>query len=108
MIISVFCLLVAHVVEIWLFAGGYFAAVNWFDVGELTGEFSGAIREYAYSSAITYTTVGYGDVAPIGPVRHIAMIEGLTGLLMVAWSAAFTAFYLQRKWEREETENGQD
>ena len=100
-VIAVFCLLVAHVVEIWLFAGGHYAAINWFALGELKGEFSGAIREYVYYSAITYTSVGYGDITPAGEVRIIAGLEGLTGLLMVAWSAAFTAFFLQRRWEDE-------
>ena len=100
-VIAVFCLLVAHVAEIWLFAGGHYAAVEWFSLGELKGEFSGAIREYVYFSVITYTTVGYGDITPTGEVRIIAGLESLTGLIMIAWSAAFTAFFLQRQWEKE-------
>ena len=97
-VLAMLILFLANVVEIWLFAGGYYAAVEWFSLGELKGEFSGAIRDYAYFSVITYTTVGYGDITPIGEVRVIAGLESLTGLMMIAWSAAFTVFRLERRW----------
>ena len=106
-VLAMLILFLAHVVEVWLFAGGYYAAVEWFSLGELKGEFSGAIREYVYFSVITYTTVGYGDITPTGEVRIIAGLESLTGLMMIAWSAAFTVFRLERRWAKE-TENGQD
>ena len=103
-IIALYFLLMAHVVEIWLFAGGHYAAVEWLALGEFEGAFSSSIRDYSYFSAITYSSVGYGDIVPTGEVRTIAAVEGLLGLLLVAWSAAFTVFYLQRYWAGEETE----
>ncbi|MGD9975512.1 MAG: potassium channel family protein [Desulfatirhabdiaceae bacterium] len=42
-----------------------------------------------YFSAVTYTTVGYGDVVPPMSWRLLAAVEGLTGILMCGWSAAF-------------------
>ena len=106
-VLAVLILFLAHVAEIWLFAGGHYMAVEWFSLGQLKGEFSGAIRDYAYFSAITYTTVGYGDIYPIGEVRIIAGLESLTGLMMIAWSAAFTVFNLERWWTKD-TENNPD
>ena len=48
---------------------------------------SGAINDRSffsslYFSAITFTTVGYGDLAPHGPLRLVAASEALTGILL--------------------------
>ena len=42
-----------------------------------------------YFSAVTYTTVGYGDLVPPYSWRLLAGVEGLTGILMCGWSAGF-------------------
>ena len=42
-----------------------------------------------YFSAVTYATIGYGDVTPPNGWRLLAAIEGLTGILMCAWSGGF-------------------
>jgi uncharacterized membrane protein YhdT len=42
-----------------------------------------------YFSAVTYTTVGYGDLVPPLQWRLLAGVEGLTGILMCGWSAGF-------------------
>ncbi len=36
-----------------------------------------------YFSCITATSVGYGDVAPVGPARLLAAVESVMGLLLV-------------------------
>jgi hypothetical protein len=42
-----------------------------------------------YFSAITLTTVGYGDITPVSPVaRSLAMLEGFTGQLFPAITLA--------------------
>ncbi|MDH4110502.1 MAG: potassium channel family protein [Gammaproteobacteria bacterium] len=43
----------------------------------------------AYFSAVTYATIGYGDVTPPNGWRLLAAMEGLTGILMCAWSGGF-------------------
>jgi hypothetical protein len=49
------------------------------DVPELTAQAIG------YFSAVTLTTVGYGDVTPVTPLaRRIAMLEGIVGQLYPA------------------------
>jgi len=39
-----------------------------------------------YFSAVTYATIGYGDVVPPAAWRLLASMEGLIGILMCAWS----------------------
>jgi voltage-gated potassium channel Kch len=43
----------------------------------------------AYFSAVTYATIGYGDIVPPPQWRLLASMEGLTGILMCAWSGGF-------------------
>jgi hypothetical protein len=42
-----------------------------------------------YFSAVTYATIGYGDVIPPESWRLLASMEGLVGILMCAWSGGF-------------------
>jgi hypothetical protein len=35
-----------------------------------------------YFSAVTATSVGYGDIVPIGPARVLAVLEGVAGLIL--------------------------
>ena len=37
-----------------------------------------------YFSVITFTTIGYGDYAPLGWLRLVAGVEGLLGLFLMA------------------------
>ena len=52
----------------------------------------------SYFSAMTFTTVGFGDVYPLVPVRFLAGTETLTGLVLVTWSASFTFLEMARFW----------
>lgn len=42
------------------------------------------LPEALYFSCITFTTIGYGDLAPIGLARFIAVVEGLLGITLVS------------------------
>jgi hypothetical protein len=42
------------------------------------------ILEALYFSGITFTTIGYGDLAPVGWTRGLAVSEGLVGVLTVS------------------------
>jgi hypothetical protein len=87
----------AHTVEIWLYGIAYYLLSG--HVGELRSlgdpmEFA----DFIYFSASTYSTIGYGDIAPHGGLRLIAAIEGLNGLVLVAWSASFTYVAMEKYW----------
>jgi hypothetical protein len=51
-----------------------------------------------YLSSMSYTTVGFGDVVPAGPIRLLAGTEALLGLVMIGWSASFTYLEMERYW----------
>lgn len=51
-----------------------------------------------YFSGTTYTTIGYGDIILTGNGRIMAVVEGVMGLVLIAWTASFTYYEMNRKW----------
>jgi hypothetical protein len=92
---------VAHLIEIALFAAAFWliAATGF---GALTGEIDHDFSDYLYFSATSYTTLGVGDITPTGGMRMVAGIEGLTGLVMITWSASFTYLIMRKFWSFDE------
>jgi len=99
---GVFALFAAHSLEIWMFAAGIFISKNYLGLGGLEGAFDETLADYLYISVVTYAAVGYGDIWPVGFVRIMCGFEALTGILMMAWSAAYTVFRLQEIWMEED------
>ncbi|MEO1130956.1 MAG: ion channel [Planctomycetota bacterium] len=99
-IATVLSLIIVHIVEIGIFGVGLAVLNDVFDdrTGMLIGDFYGTFEDYAYFSAAVYTTVGFGDVTPVGPIRTYAAAEALTGLVLVTWSASFTFLVMQARW----------
>ena len=60
------------------------------------------LLELVYLSAMTFTTVGYGDVSPVGPIRFLAGTEALVGFMLITWSASFTYLHMARHWREDE------
>lgn len=42
-----------------------------------------------YFSAVTFSTLGYGDLVPSHEWRLFSAMEGVVGLLMIGWSTAY-------------------
>lgn len=97
-VFGVFTALVAHAVEIWIFAALYYFVINVEGWGSMQGNFNGSIMDCAYFSFTTFTTLGFGDIEPIGNVRYLTGIEALTGLVLITWTASFLYFEMQRHW----------
>ena len=93
-----FIILSTHIAEIWLFGAGYMLLVGHGDHGTLTGLPAASLPDFVYFSAITYATVGFGDVVPVGAIRFLAGMEALTGFVMITWSASYTFLEMQRDW----------
>jgi hypothetical protein len=103
----IFGAFLAHAVEIALYGVSLFALVRYMDVGSLVGGRTVTFLECLYFSAETYTSLGLGDVAPVGPVRLLAGVEALNGLLLITWSASFTYLSMEKFWpshSREESD----
>jgi hypothetical protein len=91
---TAFC---SHLTQIALFAGAYWLLHDT-SLGNLHGQFPNTATTFLYFSAETYTSLGFGDVYPVGAMRLIAGIEALTGLLMIGWTASFTYLEMCRHW----------
>jgi len=52
-----------------------------------------------YFSAVTYATIGYGDVVPPADWRLLSAMEGLVGILMCAWSGGFIFAVVARLYQ---------
>ncbi len=102
----------AHTIEVWLFALGYWlllllptvAAFSIVDLG-LANRFvgmdapQGELENYLYFSVVTFTSLGLGDVIPHGAARMLAGVEAIVGLLLIGWSASFTFLEMKDLWE---------
>ncbi len=101
LVVGVFGALVAHAVEVWIFGVAYYLMNRWEDWGELVGNFEGTLLDCVYFSFTVYTTVGFGDIEPIGDLRYLTGIEALTGLLLITWTASFLYIEMQRYWSQD-------
>ena len=91
-------LLLAHVLEIVIFALGYMLMQHSVNMGHITGLDEASLFDFIYYSSVVYTTVGFGDLLPVGAIRMLSAAEGLAGLAMITWSASFTFLAMQRLW----------
>ena len=91
--------ILGHLVEIVLFAVAIYWMAGHEDFGHLVGNMGQPAEDYFYYSAVTYTSLGFGDIVPAGPLRLLSAIEALTGLVLIAWTASFAFFLMQRLWQ---------
>jgi len=94
--VGVIIVIITHVVEVWLFAFLYYFLIPLENTGEVVGKFSNNVLDCAYFSFVNYTSLGYGDIVPIGHIRFTAGSEALTGLVLIAWTASFTYLQMQQ------------
>ncbi len=99
-LIGVVGAILAHVIEAGLFAGAYYYMSGTPGWGELHGAYSGTYADSLYFSLTTYTTLGYGDIQPMGPVRYLAGLEALTGFVLITWTASYLFVEMRRYWDR--------
>jgi hypothetical protein len=91
--------LVAHAVEVWIFALGYFLMIRAKVWGTLVGRFDGSLLDCVYFSFTTFTTIGFGDIEPVGSLRYLTGLEALTGLVLITWTASFLFIEMQKYWK---------
>ncbi len=90
--------IISHLVQIVMFEFSYVWMVSDPRHGAISGTENPDWGDLFYFSAVTYTSTGYGDLTPTGNLRFLAMIEALTGLIMVAWTTSFAFLLMQRYW----------
>jgi hypothetical protein len=95
----VFIALIAHVVEIWLFALAYFYMAKNNAWGAINGNFDGSLLDSVYFSFTNFTTLGFGDIEPLGAIRFLVGMESLVGFVLITWTASFLFYEMQRYWD---------
>jgi hypothetical protein len=98
---------VVHIVAIWIYGVAYFTMIQLFPkLGSLLSirpeeQLTGiSLLLCGYFSAATYTSLGFGDVVPVGHMRMIAGAEALNGLLLIGWSVTFSFLAMEDFWDR--------
>ena len=88
-------LMLSHLIHISIFALFYAYFYESQDAAKL---FGGNVQDnfidFFYFSISCYTTLGIGDVYPLGNMRITTGIEALVGLMLIAWTATFKLGYL--------------
>lgn len=78
LVMFVYGLFAVHTFEIWIWAVAFWT--------------TGAVPHFTdalYYSAITFSTVGYGDIGVTKGWRLMASLEAINGFLLIGWSTAF-------------------
>jgi hypothetical protein len=96
-VLAVLAALGAHFLEVVVFAIGWQILLT-AGVARLSME-SPTFVDVLYFSASTYTSLGYGDIVPLGNAGLLAGSEALTGLVLIAWTASFTYFEMRAFWD---------
>jgi hypothetical protein len=92
----------AHTVEVWLYGAAYWLLVLHGGLAGFGGQAVAGFEDCLYFSAVTYTSLGFGDVYPVSHARLIAGVESLNGLVLIGWSASFTYLAMRRYWPLHE------
>lgn len=94
----------AHTVEIYIYAIGYWlmaelgAGVGGVGLSHYDGRPIADLTSLLYFSSVTYTSLGFGDIVPLGGLQLVSGIEALNGLLLIGWSASFTYLCMEKLW----------
>lgn len=87
-----------HAAQVALYAVAYRALAAWGGLGQLSHGAAAGWAGCLYFSAETFTSLGFGDVTPSGPLRLLAGLETLNGLLLIGWSASSIHLAMERYW----------
>jgi hypothetical protein len=88
----------SHALQMLMYGAVYYLLIHAFLLGTLVGGTSSSFASCMYFSAETFTSLGFGDLLPSGPVRMVAGAEALNGLLLIGWSASYTYLAMERFW----------
>ena len=97
---GVYGVIVLHVAEIWLFAVTFWLLMRVPEAGTIGGVVAPGFLDVVYLSSVTFSTVGFGDLVPIGALRFLSGTESLSGFILITWSASFLYLEMQEFWRR--------
>ena len=103
-VLAVVLALVAHVVEVVAFGIGWLVLIR-AGVVELSIP-SPTLAEVIYFSGSVYTSLGFGDIVPVSSGRFLVVLEAVTGLMLIAWTASFTFYQMREHWMEDGDQEG--
>ena len=106
LLVVVFAAFFAHLLEMAVYGFALFGLIAYAGVGSLSGPDGASLTSCLYFSAETYTSLGFGDISPAGPIRLLAGVEALNGLVLIGWSASYLYISMERFWKEEERKPG--
>ena len=95
-VVVIVALFGAHALEIVLYALAFFLLARHADLGAIGRHGPLTFNLSLYFSFETFSTLGYGDIAPAGAIRLLAGTESLNGLLLIGWSSSYAHIAMQR------------
>ncbi len=98
LLVVIFSAFFAHAIEMALYGAALYVLVDQLSAGHVAGSAGFSLPTCMYFSAETFTSLGFGALTPIGPVRLLVGVEALNGLLLIGWSASFTYIAMQKFW----------
>jgi hypothetical protein len=91
----------AHTFAVWLYGAVYYLLAE-LKLGYLvkvdTDQKVWDFMEYVYYSAVTYSSLGFGDLVPKAEIRFLTGVEVLNGLVLIGWSASYTYLSMEKFW----------
>lgn len=97
-LIGVYGVVMLHIAEIWLFGVCLWLLCQVPHAGSISGAHASSVLDAVYLSATTYSTLGFGDLTPVGPLRFLTGTESLAGFILITWSASFLYLEMQEFW----------
>lgn len=99
LLVVVFAAMIAHIFEIGLYAIALYILGNFAGIGSFAEPHSFSPMTCLFFSAEAYTSLGFGDLILVGPIRLLAGVEALNGLVLIGWTASYTYIAMERFWE---------
>ena len=62
-----------------------------------------SLEAAVYFSAVTFTTLGYGDITLSSEWRLMSGFEAIGGIVLIGWTTAFLFAVLQKSWSLLDT-----
>ncbi|MBC7685561.1 MAG: two pore domain potassium channel family protein [Bdellovibrionales bacterium] len=75
-----------------------FGSIHFTGTGSLRGIGSSSLENCLYFSAESFSSLGFGDLIPNGPIRLLAGTEAQNGLLLIGRSASYAYLAMARFW----------
>jgi hypothetical protein len=99
---AIFC---THIACIWMYGLLFYFLNEYTQLGSFTGEgletdtFNHDVFSHVYYSTTTYTSLGFGDILPLGGFRFLSGIEVLNGVVLIGWTVSYAFLAMQRFWK---------